>query len=85
MKDLAKDRIELRSKLKRTIVIGIVGLILVFYYLLSGILEVPMMLILTMSLFVTTWVIMYIDYCLLKLKIEIMQELSKENETNKSK
>ncbi len=83
MKDLGKDKIELRSNLKRTIAIGIIILIMVFYLLLSGVLEVPMMLILTMILFATTWVIMYIDYCLLKLKIEIMEELSKENETNK--
>jgi len=68
-----------------TIVIGIVVLIVVFYLLLSGILEALMMVILTMILFATTWVMMYIHYCLLKLKIEIMEEISKENETNKSK
>mgnify|MGYP001613889637 CR=1 FL=1 len=85
MKDLEKDKIELRSRLKRAIVIGIIVLILNGLFLFSGILETLMMLKLTMSLFATTWVIMYIDYCLLKLKIEIMEELSKENETNKSK
>ena len=83
MKDLEKDKIELRSRLKRTIAIGIVVLIVVFYFLLSGILEALMILMLTMILLATTWVILYIDYCLLKLKIEIMQELTKENETNK--
>ena len=83
MKDLEKDKIELRSRLKRTIAIGIVVLIVVFYSLLSGILEALMILMLTMILLATTWVILYIDYCLLKLKIEIMQELTKENETNK--
>lgn len=85
MKDLEKDKIELRSRLKRAIVIGIAVLIVVFYFLLSGILEALMILMLTMILFATTWVMLYIDYCLLKLKIEIMEELSKENETNKSK
>jgi hypothetical protein len=82
MKDLEKDKIELRKKFKRAIKVGIIIIILVFCLLLSGILEVPMMLILTMILFATTWVILYIDYCLLKLKIEIMEELSKEKETN---
>jgi urea transporter len=83
MKDLEKDKIELRSRLKRAIAIGIVVLIVVFYSLLSGILEALMILMLTMILLATTWVILYIDYCLLKLKIEIMKELTKENETNK--
>lgn len=72
MKDLEKDKIELRSRLKRVIVIGIVVLIVVFLPLLSGMFEPPVILI------VITWVMMYIDYCLLKLKIEIMEELSKE-------
>lgn len=85
MKDLEKDKIELRSRLKWTIVVGIAVLIVVFYSLLSGILEVLMMLMLTTILLATTWVILYIDYCLLKLKIEIMEELLKENETNESK
>jgi len=85
MKDLEKDKIELRKKFKRAIKVGIIIIILVFCLLLSGILEVPMMLILTMILFATTWVILYIDYCLLKLKIEIMEELSKEKETNPGK
>jgi Ca2+/Na+ antiporter len=83
MKDLEKDKIELRSRLKRAIAIGIVVLIVVFYSLLSGILEALMILMLTMILLATPWVILYIDYCLLKLKIEIMKELTKENETNK--
>lgn len=83
MKDLEKDKIELRSRLKRVIAIGIAVLIVVFYFLLSGILEALMMLMLTMILLATTWVMLYIDYCLLKLKIEIMKELTKENETNK--
>lgn len=85
MKDLEKDKIELRNMLKKTIVIGIVVLIVVFYPLLSGILEALMMLMLGMILLVTTWVIMYIDYRMLKLRIEIVEELSKENETNESK
>jgi len=85
MKDLEKDKIELRSKLKWAIVIGIVILIVVFYFLLSGILEALMILMLTTILLATTWVILYIDYRLLKLKIEIMEELLKENETNESK
>lgn len=79
MKDLEKDKIELRSRLKRAIVIGIVVLIVVFLPLLSDMLEPPVILI------VIAWLMMYIDYCLLKLKIEIMEEVSKENETNKSK
>jgi len=79
MKDLGKDKIELRSRLKRTIAIGIVVLIVVFLPWLSDGLEPPVILI------VITWIIMYIDYCVLKLKIEIVEELSEENETNKSK
>jgi len=85
MKDLEKDKIKLRAMLQRTIVIGVVFVIVVFFPLLSGLYELPLGLLFVTSLFLTSWVIMYIDYCMLKLKIEIMEELSKENEMDRAK
>lgn len=78
MKDLEKDKIELRSSQERVIAVGIAALIVVFLPWLSDGFE-PLVI-----LIVITWVILYIDYRLLKLKIEILQELSTEKEMTKS-
>ena len=78
MKDLEKDRIELHRSQKRVNTVGIGALIVVFLPWLSDDLMPPVILI------VMTWVILYIDYRLLKLKIKILQELSTEKEMTKS-
>jgi len=78
MKDLEKDKMALRSSRERAITVGIAALIVLFLLWLSEGRESLGILI------VITWVILYIDYRLLKLKIEILQELSTEKEMAKS-
>jgi hypothetical protein len=78
MKDFDRDRIELHSSRGRAITVGIAVVIVILLSWLSHDL-VPLAI-----LIVLIWVILYIDYRLLRLRIEILQELSAEKETSRS-
>jgi len=80
MKDLEKQKTDLRKKFWGMVTIGICAAVVVFSMLFVGyrcLKSPPTLMVTTLTLMLTGWLISYIDYRLLKLKIEITEELSK--------
>lgn len=85
MKDLEKQKTDLRTMFWVVVFGGIAVVITVFSTLFKGYSQSPMTLMVTaLTIMLTSWLIVYIDYRLLKLKIEMTEELSKGNETSVS-
>lgn len=80
MKDLEKQKTDLHSTFWGMVTTGICAAVMVFLTLFLGY-RYPKshltLMVTSLTLMLTGWLISYIDYRLLKLKIEITEELSK--------